>query len=144
MGRLSLYPGTVKLLRSPGKAGGFPIGLNKAKFDKLSAAIDEHKCNYKILHGKFSERLLDDYICTFETLGNLVQDNIITKEMAYNEGGYELEKTWCNQDVQNFIQESRKADKNISGPTAFYIGFEQMAKYSLYRDKKTCSDMDDE
>ena len=27
VGRLSFYPGTVKLFRSPGKAGGFPVVL---------------------------------------------------------------------------------------------------------------------
>jgi hypothetical protein len=118
--------------------------LDKPKYVKIMSAIEDHKSNYKILHGNFSERLLDEYICTFETLGNLLQDNIITEEMAYNELGYDLEKAWCNKDVQKFIAGARKADKNISGPNAFYVGFERLAKYSLSRDKKSCSDIDDE
>ena len=114
------------------------------KYSKISHAIDEHESNYKLLPKRFSERQLDDYISTFETLGNLVHENVITKEMAYNELGYDLEKAWCNQDVKKYINDSREADKNISGSTAFYMGFEEMAKYSLSRDKKTCSDMDQE
>jgi hypothetical protein len=118
--------------------------LNKPKYEKIMSAIEDHKSNYKLLHGRFSERLLDEYICTFETLGNLLQDNIVTEEMAYNELGYDLEKAWCNKDVQKFIMNARKADKNTSGPNAFYVGFERLAKYSLSRDKKTCSDMEEE
>jgi hypothetical protein len=64
--------------------------------------------------------------------------------MAYNEVSYDLEKAWCNNDVQDFITHERKADKNLSGPDAFYIGFEELSKYSLTRDKKTCADMDNE
>lgn len=108
------------------------------------SAIDDHDSNYKLLLKGFNEKQLDDYISTFETLGNLVQQNVITKEMAYYELGYDLEKAWCNKDVKKFINDSREADKNFSSPDAFYMGFEEMAKYSLSRDKKTCSDMDQE
>ena len=118
--------------------------LNNQKYKKIMCTIEDHKSNYKLLHGEFSERLLDEYICNFETLGNLLQDNIVTEKMAYNELGYDLEKAWCNKDVQKFIADARKADKNISGPNAFYVGFERLAKYSLSRDKKTCSDIDEE
>jgi hypothetical protein len=114
------------------------------KYSKIMSAIDNHKSNYKLLPKRFSEKQLDDYISTFETLGNLVQQGVISKEMAYYELGYDLEKAWCNQDVQKYIKDSREADKNMSGPNAFYMGFEEMAKYSLARDKKTCSEIDQE
>ena len=114
------------------------------KYSKIMSAIDDHESNYKLLHKRFSEKQLEDYISSFETLGNLVKEEVITKEMAYNELGYDLEKAWCNQDVRKYINDSRKDDNNISGPNAFFIGFEEMAKYSLSRDKKTCSDMDQE
>lgn len=117
--------------------------LDKPKYEKIMSAIEDHKGNYKIM-GRFKEKLLDEYICTFETLGNLLQDSIVTEEMAYNELGYDLEKAWCNQDVQKFIADARKADKNTSDSNAFYVGFEKLAKYSLSRDKKTCTDMDEE
>jgi hypothetical protein len=114
------------------------------KYSKIMSAIDDHENNYKLLHKRFSKKQLEDYISSFETLGNLVKEEVITKEMAYNELGYDLEKAWCNKDVRKYINDSREDDKNISGPNAFFIGFEEMAKYSLSRDKKTCSDMDKE
>jgi len=64
--------------------------------------------------------------------------------MAYNELGYDLEKAWCNKDIQKFIRSAREVDENISGPDAFYSGFEELAKFSLSKDKKTCLDMDEE
>lgn len=116
--------------------------LNAPRYEKIMSAIEDHKGNYKL--GKFKDSLLEDYLGIFETLGNLVEEKVITDEMAYNELGYELEKAWCNQDVQKYIDDVRKADKNTSGSNRFFIGLENMAKYSLSRDKKTCSDMDEE
>ncbi|MGO9370695.1 MAG: hypothetical protein ACLQBD_01185 [Syntrophobacteraceae bacterium] len=118
--------------------------LYDKRYEKIMSAIEDNRGDYKLLNGKFKERLLDEYISIFELLGNLVQDNVITNEMAYNDLGYSLEKAWCNHDVQKYIADARKADKNISGSNAFYIGFEKMAKYGLFRDGKTCSDMDEE
>jgi hypothetical protein len=51
---------------------------------------------------------------------------------------------WCNKDVQNIIFEVRKVDNILSGPKAFYNGFEELAKFSLTKDKKSCADMDKE
>jgi len=95
--------------------------LNDPRYEKIMSAIEDHGANYKLLNGKFKERLLDDYIGIFETLGNLVQEKVITDEMAYNELGYELEKAWCNQDIQKYISDSRKVDKNISGSNVFLL-----------------------
>lgn len=118
--------------------------LYDQRYEKIMSAIEDNKGDYKLLNGKFKVRLLDEYVGIFELLGNLVQDNVITNDMAYNDLGYDLEKAWCNQDVQKYIAHSRKVDKNISGLNAFFTGFENMAKYSLSRDGKTCSDMDEE
>lgn len=114
------------------------------KYSKLMSAIADHKSNYKLLPKRFSEKQIEGYIATFETLGNLVQENVITKEMAYNQLGYDLEKAWCNQDIRKMITDSRETDKLHTGSNAFYMGFEEMAKYSLSRDKKSCSDIDQE
>jgi hypothetical protein len=91
------------------------------KYSKIMSAIDDHEGNYRLLPKRFNEKQLDNYISTFETLGNLVQENVITKEMAYNELGYDLEKAWCNQDIRKYINDSREADKNISGSNAFFL-----------------------
>jgi hypothetical protein len=69
---------------------------------------------------------------------------IIDKNMAYDELSYDAEKAWCNKDVRKIIADARKADKIYSGPKAFYSGFEEFAKFSLSKDKKKCSDVDEE
>ncbi len=66
VGRLSLYPGTVKLLRSPGKAGGFPIGLNSGKISRYFArnAIERFlPCSILICHEKASSDTRDLKLC---------------------------------------------------------------------------------
>jgi hypothetical protein len=116
--------------------------VSKDKYKNLMYAINANNGDHKLFKNGFNETLVDDYIGNFETLGNLMMDNVISAEMAYNELGFEMEKAWCNQDVRNYIEHSRKVDKNKSRPNVLYIGFEKLAKYSLDRDKKTCSDMD--
>lgn len=116
--------------------------ISKDKFKNLMYAINAHRSDHKLFKNGFSEVLVDDYIGNFETLGNLMMDNVISADMAYNELGFEMEKAWCNQDVRNYIDHTRKVDKNKSRPNPLYIGFEKLAEYSLDRDKKNCSDMD--
>lgn len=62
--------------------------------------------------------------------------------MAYIELSYEIEKTWCNVDVQNLINKLRKADNITTGPTAIYSGFELLATHCLTTHNKTCSNLD--
>lgn len=116
--------------------------IHSNKYAKLKSAIDGNKSDSKILHNGFDDRLLDDYINNFETLGMLMQENIITGKMAYIELSYDIEKAWCNNDVKNLIGKLRKVDNNPSGPNAFYSGFEQLATQCLSRDKITCPDLD--
>lgn len=122
--------------------------ITKDKYTKLQDAIEDHAGNYKILAargGQFTEHDIDDYISNFETLGNLANDDLISKDMVYNEMGYEIEKAWCNRDVYNFVQKARQADGNRTGSDAFYIGFEELAAHSFHRDRdKTCADLDKE
>ena len=58
--------------------------------------------------------------------------------------GYEIEKTWCNKDVQRYINDERQADKRMSGPNAYYIEFEVLANLYLKKDGKTCEELDRE
>ena len=79
---------------------GIDDELDKNKYKKIISAIENHKSNYKLLPKRFSEKQIDDYISTFETLGNLVKEGVVRQEMAYYELGYNLEKAWCNKDVR--------------------------------------------
>lgn len=118
--------------------------LDKQKYNKVLTAIEDHSSNYQLRKSKCTDDDIENYIGNFETVGNLIDDGIIDIGMAYDELGYDAEKAWCNRDVQKVISEARTADKLKAGPRAFYAGFENFAKYSLSRDKKTCKEMDKE
>ena len=49
-------------------------------------------------------------------------------KMAYDHFSYDVEKAWCNADVQQIIHEARKADKSINANSDPMFGnFEKMA-----------------
>ena len=122
--------------------------LDAPRYDKILKAIEDNPGDYSIIgiHSKrkFYSAEVEDYIGNFETVGDLMRDKIVNKNMAYDELGYDAEKAWCNRDVQKVITDARKADGIYSGSKAFYAGFEEFAKFSLSKDKKRCEDMDKE
>jgi hypothetical protein len=111
-------------------------------------AIEYNPSNYPIRTKKskkgFGDGQIEDYIGNFETLGCLVRAKIVNPNMVYDELSYDIEKAWCNHDVRGVINDARKADGINSGPAVFYSAFEKLAKFSLNKDKKTCSDIDKE
>ena len=81
----------------------------------------------------------------FEDIGYLVEGNLIISKMAYNEFSYDIEKAWCNADVQHVIADARKADKSITGQTdPIYGGFEKLAHSYLAREGESCKDLDNQ
>lgn len=121
--------------------------LDDKKYDKIIKAIEDNDGSFPIRKksgGKFSEGELDDILGLYDTIGMLRQDNLIRKEMALNEFGYDVEKTYCNNDIQKYINEARVADRVLSGSKAFYAGFEYLAKECLAIDNKTCKNLDEE
>jgi len=122
--------------------------LDGPEYAGIVSAIEYHPGNYPILtsnsHSRFSEFLLDEYIGHFETVGVLVRHRMVNPVMACNELGYELLKAWCNNDVQTYINNTKKADTDCSGSEACYGAFEELARFCLLKDKKTCSDIDGE
>jgi len=118
--------------------------LDDSRYTNIINAIENNSSSYSLFSKGFTQNDIEDYIGNFETLGDLARDNLVYPHMAYDELGYDLEKAWCNVDVQQDITQDRKADKILSGASAFYNGFEFLAKYSLNQDHKDCLAMDKE
>jgi hypothetical protein len=126
--------------------------LDDAKFAKLVADIQNHDHTYPLLSrseggkgGKFRDLEIEQYISVFEDIGYLVEGNLVIEKMAYNEFSYDVEKAWCNVDVQRVIGEARKADKSITRQTEpFYGGFEKLARTYLAREGESCKDLDNQ
>ena len=82
--------------------------LDEGKFAKLVADIQNHDHSYPLLSrsdggnkgGKFRDLEIEQYISVFEDIGYLVEGDLIIGKMAYNEFSYDIEKAWCNADIQ--------------------------------------------
>ena len=82
--------------------------LDNTKFAKLVADIQNHDHSYPLLArsdggskgGKFRDLEIEQYISVFEDIGYLVEGDLIIGKMAYNEFSYDIEKAWCNADIQ--------------------------------------------
>lgn len=139
--------------------GGMAIGLFQLRADsmvhsgefllKLRENFEAPK--YKILNdalsgtttttirGRFTDVLLEDYLGKLETVGNFYREGLVVRRMAYDEFSYDVEKAYCNQDVQAHIQKIRKGDKS---PIVWFEGFEMLGKVFLETDHYTCKDVD--
>jgi hypothetical protein len=105
---------------------------------------DIHNSDYPLLKpiGKFTPDDISEYINYYDTLGNLYRDGLVNQMAAYDETSYDVEKTYCNKDVQIYIKNLRSVDGPVSGRDAFYSGFEYLAKAFLQKEKRTCASLD--
>ena len=68
---------------------------------------------------------------------------MISAKMAYKHFSYDIEKAWCNADVQNTIKKARATDKNKNAQTdPMYGNFEKLAKEYLDNEGQSCKDLD--
>jgi hypothetical protein len=129
----------------------FRATLDHSKFEKLIADIQNHDHAYPLLArsdgkgGKFKDLAIEQYISVFESIGYLVEGNLILRKMAYNEFSYDVEKAWCNGDVQRVIADARKVDKSSTRQAdPIYGEFEKLARDYLTREGETCKDLDNQ
>jgi len=130
----------------------FRAALDDIKFAKLVADIQNHHHTYPLLArtdggkgGKFPDLLVEQYLSIFESIGYLVGDNLVISKMAFNEFSYDVEKAWCNADVQRVIAQVRKADRSTTRPTDPIFGeFEKLSRDYLAREGESCKDLDNQ
>ena len=122
--------------------------LNGAKYASIMAAIENGTEYAPIIsgaHPSFTPTQLEDYMGNFETIGDLAQDGVIDRSMAYQEFSYDFAKAWCNQDVQKEVQSDRASDPNEPSQNQYWNGFQSLATYFMQQDhNKTCKDYDSE
>jgi hypothetical protein len=124
--------------------------IENSRFSSLVAAIQNHSGNFHLLAsadggngGAFRDIDIEDYLGNFEDMGYLVGDNLIFSQMAYRSFSYDIEKAWCNADVQRVIRQARQADKSVAAISDPMFGsFEKLAFEYLAREKQSCKDLD--
>jgi hypothetical protein len=63
--------------------------------------------------------------------------------MAYDHFSYDIEKAWCNTDVQETIRKARATDKSKTASTDRMCGnFERLAKEYLDNEGQSRGDFD--
>lgn len=120
--------------------------IEGSEYKKITSAIQEHDKKYPLISrskGSFRDTEIEEYIGNFEDIGLLVQEKSISADMAYNHFSYDIEKAWCNRDVQQVIAGARKSDKSIIAPLdKMYGQFERLAQEYLTKEQQTCDDLD--
>jgi hypothetical protein len=126
--------------------------LENSRYLKLANELQEHDQNYPLLSradggrgGKFRDIEIEEYIGNFEDIGYLVRDDLIVSKMAYDHFSYDVEKAWCNADVQQIVREARKADKSITAMTdPMYGNFQKLAESYLSKERQSCKDLNNQ
>ena len=124
--------------------------LQGSRFNKIITDIETHGGNYPLIArakkgrtGKSTDADVEEYIGLFEDLGYFVQDNLIITKMAYDHFSYDVEKAWCNADVQRTVREARAADKSTTAQSdPMYRNFEKLAKEYLAKEGQSCKDLE--
>lgn len=122
--------------------------LDEARYKTITDEIQNNDSAHKLLRrhgGKFHDADIEGYIGNFEDIGYLAQEDVIVPEMAYDHFSYDVEKAWCNADVQQQVAAARKADKSATATTDPMFGnFEKLAKNYLTKEQQSCKDLDNQ
>ena len=78
-------------------------------------------------------------------MGYFIEDNLIIAKMAYDHFSYDVEKAWCNNDVQRLIREARAADKSTTAKVdPIYGNFEKLVTQYLAKEHQSCDDLENQ
>jgi hypothetical protein len=120
--------------------------LSSGDYKKITSSIQDHGQKYALLiqsGGSYTDSDIEDYIGNLEDIGLLVRESPVLADMAYNHFSYDVEKAWCNEDVQRAITAARAADRSVTAKSDPMFGaFEKLARSYLAREKQNCLDLD--
>ena len=119
--------------------------LESDQFKKITDEVQDNGPSHALLKdegGKFREIDIENYIGNFEDIGYLVQESVVIEQMAYDHFSYDVEKAWCNADVQRVVGGAQKADRSITAAVdPIYGNFEKLAKTYLSKEHRSCKDL---
>lgn len=104
-------------------------------YSKILDTIADEKPLLRENGGKFSVADIDRYLGELELINNFYDHGLISEEMLYDIFSYDIEKAYCNQEIQQYLHKVRTAEKQPD----LFLGFEQLSKKLLALDKENCS-----
>ncbi len=122
--------------------------LDGDRYARITSEIQDNGSGHPLTKergGKFRDTDVEHYISNFKDIGYLVRESIIAAPMAYDHFSYDVEKAWCNADVQRVLQAARKADRSATTATdPIYGRFEALAKQYLSTEQQSCKDLENQ
>jgi hypothetical protein len=122
--------------------------LDGDRYAKITSEIQDNGSAHPLIKergGKFRDIDVEHYISNFEDIGYLVRENIIAAQMAYDHFSCDVEKAWCNADLQRVVQAARKTDRSATAATdPIYGKFEALAKEYLNTERQSCKDLENQ
>jgi hypothetical protein len=120
--------------------------LDGDRYAKITSEVQDNGSAHPLIKergGKFRDIDVEHYISNFEDIGYLVRESVIAAQMVYDHFSYDVEKAWCNADIQRVVQAARKADRSASASTdPIYGKFEALAKHYLSTERQSCKDLE--
>jgi hypothetical protein len=118
--------------------------LAEHRYDRITDDIQSHDSNYRLPKYKNkADADVEEYIGVFEDMGYFITENLIGAKMAYDHLSYDIEKAWCNIDVQETIRKARATDKSKTAQSdPLYGNFERLAKEYLANEGQDCKELD--
>ena len=100
----------------------FDRDLNTSPDAQIITAIEDGQPLLKSNKGNFTTTDIDKYLSIFELLNNTHEAGLITDDMLYNAFSYDIEKTYKNKEIEDYVAGLRKEDSLI------FNGFDTLAK----------------
>lgn len=97
--------------------------LDDDPYLKISQALDTEDKTVKIFQpeGPFSVADVDRYLGTFETLGSLYKNGLITCDMFKTDFSYYVQKEYLNEEIRGYINDV-DADGQELWPNLVFVG----------------------
>jgi len=84
--------------------------LDEDPYLSISQVLDTSNVSTKILQpaGRFSSGEIERYLGTFETLGDLYHNGLITYEMLDVNYSYYIQKAYSNEEIRNYVMDAHR------------------------------------
>jgi hypothetical protein len=147
-----VFIGTQTLKQAQRTASGTLVlrlrdALDDKRYAIITDEIQDHGSSHPLLRdrgGKFRDSDIEKYLGNLSELGILVRYQVIVAEMAYDRFSYDVEKAWCNDDVQRVIHNARRANRSAAAVAEpMYGSFEKLAKSYLARGQQSCGGLNE-
>lgn len=86
--------------------------LDEDPYLSISQVLDTSNVSTKILQpaGRFSSGEIDRYLGTFETLGDLYYNGLITFEMLDINFSYYIQKAYSNEEIRAYVMDAHRTN----------------------------------